>query len=108
VYGEHLYTCSNFGILTCYEAKTGKKVYDQRLGGRGGYTASPVAADGRLYFISEEGEVHVVKAGSKYELLAKNQMGDNCMATPAIADGLLFVRTQRFLYGLGRPEPTPR
>jgi outer membrane protein assembly factor BamB len=102
VYGDYLYTCANGGVLTCYEARTGKRVYQQRLGGRGGYTASPVAADGRLYFVSEEGEVHVVKAGSRYELLARNRMNDVCMATPAIADGLLIVRTQRFLYGLGR------
>jgi outer membrane protein assembly factor BamB len=103
-YGDYFYTCANNGLLTCYEIKTGKQVYQQRLGGRGGYTASPVAADGRLYFVSEEGEAQVVKAGPKYELLAKNKMDDVCMATPAIADGLLLVRTQRFLYALGRPE----
>src|SRR5262249_51519520 len=61
--GPYFYVCNNYGILTAYEARTGKQVYKQRLGGRGGYTASPVAADGRIYLTSEEGEVRVVKAG---------------------------------------------
>ena len=105
VYEDHLYTCSNNGIVTCYEAKTGKQIYQERLGGSGGYTASPVAADGKLYFTSEESGIRVVKAGPKFEILAVNPMGDVCMATPAISDGMLFVRTQHFLYAIGRPEP---
>jgi outer membrane protein assembly factor BamB len=104
VYGDYLYTVSNAGILACYEARTGKKVYQERLSGRGGYTASPVAADGRIYLASEESGVKVVKAGAKYEPLSSNPMGDVCMATPAISDGMIFVRTQHFLYGIGRTE----
>jgi outer membrane protein assembly factor BamB len=108
VYGDHLYVVSNGGVLVCFEARTGKQVYSQRLGGRGGYTAAPVAADGRLYFVSEEGEVRVVRTVPKFELLATNRMDDVCMATPAISDGLLFVRTQRHLYALGRtPDVAP-
>jgi pimeloyl-ACP methyl ester carboxylesterase/outer membrane protein assembly factor BamB len=102
VYGEYLYTCANAGILTCYEAKTGKEVYKKRLGGQGGYTASPVAADGKLYFTSEQGGVRVVRAGPKYELLAVNPLGDVCLATPAISDGMIFVRTEHYLMGIGR------
>ena len=103
VYGDHLYICSNSGMLTCYEAATGKQVYTERLGGAGGYTASPVAADGRLYFAGEESGVRVVKAGPKFELLAVNPLGETCLATPAIADGLaLFVRTEQHLVALGR------
>jgi outer membrane protein assembly factor BamB len=102
IYGDYLYTCSTYGIVICYEAKTGKQVYRERLGGRGGYTASPVAADGRLYFISEEGSVDVIKAGPKFERLTRNTMDEVCMATPAISDGLLIVRTQHYVYGLGR------
>ncbi len=102
-YGDYFYTCPNSGILTCYELATGKQVYQQRLGGSSGYTASPVAADGRLYFAGEDGTVRVVKAGPKYELLATNPLGEVIMATPAIADGTLFVRTQSHLFGLSRP-----
>src|SRR5437899_10014719 len=99
LYRGHLYTCSNNGMVTCYEARTGKQVYQQRLGGSGGYSASPVAADGKLYFTSEGGEVRVVRAGPAFELLAVNVMGEDCMATPAISDGILFVRTQHHLFG---------
>jgi outer membrane protein assembly factor BamB len=104
VYGDYLYTCSNNGLVACYEATTGKRLYQERLGGSGGYTASPVAADGKLYFTSEEAGVRVVRAGPKFEILATNPMGDVCMATPAISDGKMLVRTQHFLFGLGRKE----
>jgi hypothetical protein len=104
VYGPHLYVCSNAGVVTCYEVKTGKQVYRERIGGES-YTASPVAADGRLYFTSEQGEVRVVKAGAEFELLAVNDLGDVCMAPPAISGGVLFVRSQHFLFALGRNQP---
>jgi hypothetical protein len=68
----------------------------------GGLTASPVAADGKLYFTSEEGGTLVVKAGPEYQLLATNPAGEVCMATPAISDGMIFLRTQHYLYGIAR------
>ena len=102
VYGEHLYTCSNDGIVTCYDAKSGKRLWWERLGSDSGFTASPVAADGKLYFTSEEGQTYVLKAGAEFVLLRTNALGDPCLATPAIADGMLFVRTQRYLFGIGR------
>lgn len=101
LYGEYFYTCSNSGIVACYEAATGKEVYKKRIGGDS-YTASPVAADCRLYFASEAGEVRVVKAGPQFELLAENALGDYVMATPAISNGALFVRSQHHLWCLGR------
>src|SRR5205823_9750575 len=107
VYRGHLYTCSNNGLLTCYDAKTGKRLYRARLGGA--YTASPVAADGRLYLASEEGLVRVVEAGPRYQRLATNHVGEPALATPAIADGMLFVRTQGHVFGIGRPtKPNAR
>jgi imidazolonepropionase-like amidohydrolase/outer membrane protein assembly factor BamB len=108
VYGDYLYVCSNNGILTCYEAKTGKQVYKERLGGSGGYTASPVAADGRIYFTSEQDGIQVVRAGPKFELLANNPVGEVCMATPAISDGMIFVRTQHHLLGIARTAVAQR
>jgi outer membrane protein assembly factor BamB len=102
VYGDYLYICSNAGMVTCFEARTGKQVYKERLGGRGGYTASPVAADGKLYFFSEEDGARVVAAGPKFRLLSVNPLGDPCMATPAISDGMLFIRTQHYVLGIGR------
>lgn len=102
VYGEHLYICSNAGILTCYETKTGKEIYKERLGGRGGYTASPVAADGKLYFTSEEAGVRVVQAGPRFRLLAVNPLDEPCLSTPAICDGMIYFRTQHHVVGIGR------
>jgi outer membrane protein assembly factor BamB len=103
LYGDHFYTCSNSGVLACYEAKTGKEVYKERTGGAASisYTASPVAADGRIYLTSEQGEVRVVKAGPVFELLAVNEVGDLCMPTPAIANGMLLVRSQKHLWAFG-------
>lgn len=101
-YGDYLYTCRDNGTLTCYEAKTGTIAYRQRLGsGQTGFSASPVAAGGRVYFTSEEGDILVVKAGAEFELLATNPMGEICMATPAISDGRLFVRGQRHVTCIG-------
>jgi len=104
VYGDYLYTCSNQGVLTAYNAKTGERVYQERLGGKGGaFTASPVASDGKIYLSSEDGDVFVVKAGPKYELLATNPVGEVLMATPAISDGLLIVRSTKHVYAFGAP-----
>lgn len=101
VYGDYFYTCANHGILTCYNARTGERVYQQRIADKGGaYSASPIAADGKLYLTSEDGEIFVVKAGPKYELLASNPMGEVCMATPAISDGMVIVRTQHHVFGI--------
>jgi len=104
VYAEHLYACRNNGVLSCYEARTGERLYQKRLGsGKAGFTASPVAADGKLYFTSEEGVVYVVATGPEFKLLATNEMNEPCMATPAIADGLLLVRAMNHVYAIGDP-----
>jgi outer membrane protein assembly factor BamB len=92
-YGDYLYCCRDNGTLACYRAKTGEQVYEERL--KGGFSASPVAADGKLYLTSESGDVHVVKAGPEFQLLAANSMGETCMATPAVSHGRLFFRTRR-------------
>ena len=105
VYGNHLYVLGNSGLLRCFEAKTGKQLYSERVGGSSGYTASLVAADGRLYCVSESHGVRVVKAGPEFELLAVNPIGETCMATPAISDGTLLLRTERHLVALGLPRP---
>jgi outer membrane protein assembly factor BamB len=101
VYSGHLYINNNNGTLTCRDAKTGERVYQERIGGKGGsYSASPVAADGKVYFSSEDGEIFVIKAGPKYELLSSNPMGEVLMATPAISNGVIFVRGQNHLFAI--------
>ena len=102
VYGDYLYVTKSNGVLNVFEAKTGRKMYQQRLGdGQTGFTASPVAADGKVYFPSEEGDVYVVKAGGTFELLAKNALGEIVMATPAISEGVLFFRGRTHLIAIG-------
>ncbi len=103
VYGDYLYTCANNGVVTCYNAKTGERIYQKRLGGQGSgyaFTASPIAADGKLYFTSEDGEIYVVKAGPEYEVLAVNEMNEVAMATPAISDEMIIIRTLSHVYGI--------
>ena len=101
VYGDLLYVCRDNGVLGCYRARTGEEVYRQRLGGgRTGYSASAVAADGKIYFTSEMGEVQVVRAGPEFELLATNSLDEISMATPAISEGVLFFRTRHHLVAI--------
>ncbi|MFQ5417615.1 MAG: PQQ-binding-like beta-propeller repeat protein [Myxococcota bacterium] len=95
VCGELLYLCSDGGVLACYDAVSGRKVYRERLGaGRTGFSASAVACDGKLYFSGENGEIFVLEVGPEFRVLAVNDMGDTCLATPAISDGTLFFRTR--------------
>lgn len=99
-YKGYLYVLSNAGILTCHDAATGAEVYKERVGGNS-YTASPVAADGRIYFAAEPGEVRVVQAGTDFKLLAVNKVEEYILATPAVSNGAIFVRTQHNLYAFG-------
>ncbi|MCR9246915.1 MAG: PQQ-binding-like beta-propeller repeat protein [bacterium] len=103
VYGDELYVCRDNGVVTCWDAKTGNQHYRQRLTAGMGYTSSGVAADGKLYYSSEEGDVHVVKAGKEYELLAVNEFGETVMATPAVAHGMLLYRTRTKLVAIASP-----
>jgi outer membrane protein assembly factor BamB len=101
VYGGHVYNCRWNGVLCCYEIRTGKRLYQERLGGgTSAFTSSPVAADGKIYITSEDGDVYVVKAGAQYELLARNSLDGICLATPAISEGTLFFRTKSRLMAI--------
>ncbi len=105
VYGDYLYNCRWNGVLACYEAATGKRIYQERLGsGTSAFTSSPVAGDGKIYVSSEDGDIYVIKAGPTFEILSKNFMGEVCMATPAISEGVIYFRTQsRVVAVSGRP-----
>lgn len=104
VYGDHVYSCQDTGVLTCYDAETGSQVYRQRIGkGLAGFTASAVAANKRLYYTCEDGDIYVIRAGPKYKRLAVNPMGEVCMATPAISRGVLYVRGAKHLFAI-EPE----
>ena len=102
LYGDRLYNCRDNGVLACYEARTGRVVYEARLGsGFGGFTASPVASGGKIYYTSEIGDVVVVKAGTpELKILARNPLGETCLSTPAISGGTLFFRTRGHLIAI--------
>ena len=93
--GENLYGCTDNGVLTCFEAKTGKIHFSERLtSGNQGFTASPVSDGRHLYFTSEVGNVFVVGAQTEFATVSTNSLGETSMATPAISGGSLFFRTR--------------
>jgi len=102
LYGDYLYLTSDRGVLTCLDAKTGEVKYE---GGRvpvpASFTASPVAFDGKILLTSEDGDTFIVKAGPKHEILGTNSVGEPVYASPAVADGNIFIRGERNLYCIG-------
>jgi len=101
--GDYLYVPQDKGTLSCYEARTGKVVYEgQKLGVRNTITASPTAADGRMYIQTEDGECYVVKLGPTFEILAVNKLDEIFCASPAVSGGRLFLRGRKHLYCIGK------
>ena len=103
IYRGYAYALGNSGILDCYELETGKEVYRQRLSHSGsGFSASPVAADGKLYLSGEDGDLFVVRAGPEFELISRNEIGELLMATPALSDGVMYVRGTSHVFAISR------
>ncbi len=100
-YDGRLYSFLNGGIVYCRVAKTGKLVYSGRLEVPGYYYSSPVAADHKVYIASAEGVVVVLDAGEELKILARNKLDGAILATPALVDGKIYVRTESHLYALG-------
>lgn len=96
LHDDRVYMITNNGVATCLNAATGEEVWTFRIGGT--FVASPVSANGLIYFFNEEGETTVIKAGDTYEEVAKNKLAEGMRASPAIADGALFLRTFGHLY----------
>jgi outer membrane protein assembly factor BamB len=104
-YGGLLYVLANNGVFDAYDVKSGDEVYRQRLPYVGsGYSASPVAADGKIYLSSEDGEMLVVAAGREFKHIATNTMGELLMATPALSEGVMYVRASETLFAIGRAK----
>jgi outer membrane protein assembly factor BamB len=101
-YDGRLYTFQNGGIVFCRVAKTGELIYSGRLGALGYYYSSPVAAGNQIYIASEEGVVSVLAAGPELKVLASNKLDGAILATPAIIDGTIYVRTESHLYAFGK------
>ena len=94
--GDLLFAIDDGGVATCWEAKTGRVMWNERIGGN--YSASPLAAEGHLYFFSEEGKTTIVAASGKFQKLAENHLDAGFMASPAVSGHALFLRTKEALY----------
>jgi outer membrane protein assembly factor BamB len=101
VWRDRAYFIRSGGVLACRDTTNGKMVFEERIGAPGGYYASPVAADGRLYLTSDQGMITVVKAGDKLEVLARNEIGEPVLASPALAGNTLYVRSAKHLWAFG-------
>jgi outer membrane protein assembly factor BamB len=102
VVGEFLWGGSNDGIVTCFNLRTGQIYYEERIGGGGqGFTASPIAANGHLYFTGEQGDVFVLPATNTFRVVAKNRLGGLCLSTPAVVGDTLLFRTTEELLAVG-------
>jgi outer membrane protein assembly factor BamB len=105
IYKGILYVLANNGTFDAYKLKTGDEVYRQRLPQVGnGFSASPVAADDKIYLPSEDGEILVISAGEKFAHLKTNSMGELLMATPALSEGVMYIRTAQSLFAVGRKK----
>jgi len=103
VYNGILYVLGNNGLFDAYNLRSGEEVYRQRLSVIGsGFSASPVAADGKIYLSNEDGEMLVVAAGQKFSHIATNSMGELLMATPALSEGVMYVRSSASVFAIGR------
>lgn len=87
---------NEIGVVTCAEASTGKRVWQQRLGGI--FFASPIAADGKVYFVSETGETFVLRAGREPQVIARNELEGRFIASPAVSNGQLLLRSDTALF----------
>jgi outer membrane protein assembly factor BamB len=102
--GDELYFVSDNGIASCLDARTGAEHWRQRLGGN--YSASPVYADGRIYFLSEDCEAPVIAPGKEFRLLTRNRLDGRCLASLAISGSAIFVRSDTALYRLEQQSPS--
>lgn len=102
LYKNHLYNVNWNGIIICLDPLTGKEIYNAKLGNTKSFIASPVASDGKIYVVDEEGTVYIIKDGDTFNLLAEIPMNDICMTAPSLTDGMIIFRTQKYLIAVGK------
>ena len=100
LYQGLIYMANDAGVASCFDSKTSEKVWQART--EGIFSASPVAGDGKVYLLSETGETIVLKAGREFQVLARNDIGERMVASPAISEGQLFIRTDGYLFCIGK------
>jgi outer membrane protein assembly factor BamB len=101
--GKYFYSVNDRGILWCLDAKTGQEIWGGQRIKPAIYSSSLVLADGKIYVTNEDGLTTVIRAGPKFEVLAENDLNDYTLSSPAISDGHIFLRTEQFLYSIGKP-----
>ncbi len=103
VHGDYYYTLMDFGFMTCRDARTGKEIYGKtRFPEGASFTSSPWAYNGKIFCLSEDGDTFVVQAGPEFKVLGTNRLDELCLASPAVADGKLLLRTASRLYCIAR------
>jgi outer membrane protein assembly factor BamB len=102
LYKNHLYNVNWNGIVVCLDPLTGKQIFNGKLGKTKSFIASPVASDGKIYIVDEEGTVYIIQDGNSFKLLSEIPLNDNCLTAPAITDGMIFFRTQKYLIAAGK------
>jgi outer membrane protein assembly factor BamB len=102
LYKNHLYNMNWNGAVICLDPLTGKEIYNAKLGKSKSFIASPVASDGKIYVVDEDGTVYIIQDGNEFKLLAEIPLNDICMTAPAITDGMIIFRTQKYLIAAGK------
>ena len=88
------------GIVICADARTGEVIWKERIGGV--FSASPVGGDGKVFLLNEAGETVVLKGGRKFTILQRNLLEERCLASPAISQGRIFIRSDQHLFCIGK------
>lgn len=104
LYRGHIYMVKNGGIITCLDARTGQVTKSERGPASGNYFSSPVAGDGKIYMVGERGDVSVLSAEPQWQVLGRSRLEEDCYSTPALADGRIFIRTNKHLWCFGVKE----
>lgn len=102
LYRDRLYNVNWNGVINCLDPLTGKEIYNAKLGKSDSFIGSPVAADGKIYIPGEEGTLYIIKDGDTFSLEAEIPLNDICMTSPAISEGMMFIRTQNYLIAVGK------
>lgn len=102
LYRNHLYNVDWQGIVKCFDPLTGKELWNGKLGKTNSFVASPVASDGRIYIVDEKGTIFIIQDGDSFKQLAEIPMNDVSLVAPAITDGMIYFRTQKYLIAVGK------
>jgi outer membrane protein assembly factor BamB len=102
IYKDHLYNVNWNGSITCLDTDSGKEIFSAKIGKSKSFVAAPVASDGKLYIVDELGTVYIIQDGDVFKQIAEIPLNDICLTAPSITDGMIFFRTQKYLFAVGK------